>query len=146
MLLYSTLLCKKIARAPGGHKRFMLTKLGGGGGGGGCRIDPKVFMPPPPPPLKGKQDNGDIEGAIMDNNSGLLGENKPISRRDQFSSTYALAFIDPDCRDYDKKNTDRAAGLSTMRVPAPPCDRRKMRGGGCCACCSWDDSRLGEKY
>ena len=31
MLLYSTLLCKKIARAPGGHKRFMLTKLGGGG-------------------------------------------------------------------------------------------------------------------
>ena len=33
MLLYSTLLCKKKARAPGGHKRFMLTKLGGGGGG-----------------------------------------------------------------------------------------------------------------
>ena len=32
MLLYSTLLCKKIARAPGGHKKFMLTKLGGGGG------------------------------------------------------------------------------------------------------------------
>ena len=30
MLLYSTLLCKKIARAPGGHKKFMLTKLGGG--------------------------------------------------------------------------------------------------------------------
>ena len=30
MLLYSTLLCKKIARATGGHKRFMLTKLGGG--------------------------------------------------------------------------------------------------------------------
>ena len=29
------LICKKIARAPGGHKRFMLTKLGGGGGGGG---------------------------------------------------------------------------------------------------------------
>ena len=31
MLLYSTLLCKKIARAPGGHKRFVLTKPGGGG-------------------------------------------------------------------------------------------------------------------
>ena len=30
LLLYSTLLCKKIARAPGGHKKFMLTKLGGG--------------------------------------------------------------------------------------------------------------------
>ena len=30
MLLYSTLLCKKIARVPGGHKRFMLTKRGGG--------------------------------------------------------------------------------------------------------------------
>ena len=30
MLLYSTLLGTKIARAPGGHKRFMLTKLGGG--------------------------------------------------------------------------------------------------------------------
>ena len=25
----STLLCKEIARVPGGHKRFMLTKLGG---------------------------------------------------------------------------------------------------------------------
>ena len=36
-LLYSTLLCKKIARAPGGHKKFVLTKLGGGGGGGGKR-------------------------------------------------------------------------------------------------------------
>ena len=36
--LYSTLLCKKIARAPGGHKRFMLTKLGGGGRN---RIDPR---------------------------------------------------------------------------------------------------------
>ena len=35
MLLYSTLLCKKIARVPAGHKRFMPTKLGGGG-----RIDP----------------------------------------------------------------------------------------------------------
>ena len=32
MLLYSKLLCKKIARAPGGQKRFMPTKLGGGGG------------------------------------------------------------------------------------------------------------------
>ena len=30
MLLYSTLLCKKITRAPGGHKKCMLTKLGGG--------------------------------------------------------------------------------------------------------------------
>ena len=35
MLLYSTLLCKKISRAPGGDKKVMLTKLGGGGGGGG---------------------------------------------------------------------------------------------------------------
>ena len=43
MLLYSMLLCKKIARAPGVHKKFMLNKLGGGGGGGGGqnRIDPK---------------------------------------------------------------------------------------------------------
>ena len=39
MLLYSTLLCKKIACAPGGHKKFMLTTVGGGGGGGD-RIDP----------------------------------------------------------------------------------------------------------
>ena len=38
MLLYSTLLCKKIARAPGGHKTFMFTKLGGRN-----RIDP-VFV------------------------------------------------------------------------------------------------------
>ena len=30
MLLYSTLLCKKIASEPGGHKRFMLTRLVGG--------------------------------------------------------------------------------------------------------------------
>ena len=30
MLLYSTLLCKKTARAPGGHKNTMLFKLGGG--------------------------------------------------------------------------------------------------------------------
>ena len=36
MLLYSTLLCKKIARAPGGQKKFRLTKRGGGGN----RIDP----------------------------------------------------------------------------------------------------------
>ena len=35
MLLYNTLLCKKIARVPGGHKKLMLTKLGGGD-----RIDP----------------------------------------------------------------------------------------------------------
>ena len=34
MLLYSTLVCKKKACAPVGHKRFMRTKLGGG------RIDP----------------------------------------------------------------------------------------------------------
>ena len=38
MLLYSTLLCKKMARATGGHKKFMLTKLGGGGD----RIDPHI--------------------------------------------------------------------------------------------------------
>ena len=37
MLLYSTLLCKKIARAPDGHKKFMQTKLGGRN-----RIDPKI--------------------------------------------------------------------------------------------------------
>ena len=37
------LLCKKTARAPGGHKRFMLTKMGGGGGGGD-RIDPRVIL------------------------------------------------------------------------------------------------------
>ena len=35
MLLYSTLLCKKIARAPGGYKKFKLTKVGGQN-----RIDP----------------------------------------------------------------------------------------------------------
>ena len=38
MLLYSRLLWKKIARAPGGHKRLMLSKRGGGGQ---IRIDPK---------------------------------------------------------------------------------------------------------
>ena len=38
MLLYTTLLCKKIARASGGHKKFMLTKLGGRN-----RIDPKIL-------------------------------------------------------------------------------------------------------
>ena len=37
-MLYSTLLCKKIARAPGGQNKFMLTKLRGGGLGN--RIDP----------------------------------------------------------------------------------------------------------
>ena len=37
MFLYSILLCKKIARASGSHKKFMLTKLGGGGRN---RIDP----------------------------------------------------------------------------------------------------------
>ena len=42
MLLYRTLLCKKIARASGGHKRFTLTKLGGGGGAN--RIDPKIAI------------------------------------------------------------------------------------------------------
>ena len=36
-LLYSTLLCKEIARAPGGHKKFMLTILGAQN-----RIDPKL--------------------------------------------------------------------------------------------------------
>ena len=30
MSFYSSSLCKKIARAPGGHKKFMLTKLGRG--------------------------------------------------------------------------------------------------------------------
>ena len=32
MLLYSTLLCNKIARAPGERKKYKLTKVGGGGG------------------------------------------------------------------------------------------------------------------
>ena len=32
-IIYGTLLSKKISRAPGGHKRFILTKLGVGGGG-----------------------------------------------------------------------------------------------------------------
>ena len=36
MLSYSTLLCKKIARAHGGHKRYLRTKLVGRN-----RIDPK---------------------------------------------------------------------------------------------------------
>ena len=40
LLLYSTLLCKKIARAPGGQKRFILTKLEGGGN----RIDPYILI------------------------------------------------------------------------------------------------------
>ena len=35
---YKFYVVKKIARASGGHKKFMLTKLGGGGGN---RIDPK---------------------------------------------------------------------------------------------------------
>ena len=39
LFLYSTLLCKKLACAPGGHKKFMLTKRGGGGRN---RIDPKI--------------------------------------------------------------------------------------------------------
>ena len=39
MLLFSTLLCKKIARAPGGHKKIMLTKLGGRN-----RIDPNIDL------------------------------------------------------------------------------------------------------
>ena len=38
MLLYSTLLCKKKARAPAGHKKIILTKLGGKN-----RIDPKFI-------------------------------------------------------------------------------------------------------
>ena len=41
MLLYSTSLCKKIARAPGGRKKYKLTELGGGGRN---RIDPKKQM------------------------------------------------------------------------------------------------------
>ena len=41
-ILYSTLLRKKIARAPGGLKKFMLSKLGGGGGRN--RIDPKLWQ------------------------------------------------------------------------------------------------------
>ena len=36
---YLAVTCKKIAHVPGGHKRFMLTKLGGGGQN---RIDPKI--------------------------------------------------------------------------------------------------------
>ena len=32
MLLHSTLLCKKIARAPGGHKNLCSLSWGGGGG------------------------------------------------------------------------------------------------------------------
>ena len=37
MLLYSALLCKKIARAPGGRKNYKPTKLGARN-----RIDPKI--------------------------------------------------------------------------------------------------------
>ena len=37
MLLYSTLLCKKIARAPGGHKNLCSLSWGGGD-----RIDPNI--------------------------------------------------------------------------------------------------------
>ncbi|XP_063723954.1 uncharacterized protein LOC134851690 isoform X2 [Symsagittifera roscoffensis] len=75
----------------------------------------------------------------MHGQPGLLGENKPISRRDQFSSTYALAFIDPDSRDYNNRNVDRPAGVATMKVPAPPEKKRPQRG--CCVCSSWDDGR-----
>ena len=35
------LLCKKIARAPGGRKRYKPTKLGGGGAN---RIDPRIEL------------------------------------------------------------------------------------------------------
>ena len=38
MLLYSTLICKKIARVPGGRKKYKLIKLGGQN-----RIDP-IFL------------------------------------------------------------------------------------------------------
>ena len=43
MLLYSTLLCKQIERAPGGHKKYELNVGGGGGGGLGNRIDPNIL-------------------------------------------------------------------------------------------------------
>ena len=39
MLLYSTLPCKKTARATGGRKKYKPTKLGGGGR---SRKDPKT--------------------------------------------------------------------------------------------------------
>ena len=43
MLLHSTLLCTKIARAPVGQKIFMLTTLGEGrGGGGGGQKKPAI--------------------------------------------------------------------------------------------------------
>ena len=44
-LLYSTLLCKKLARSPGvGLKRsYMPTNLGGGVGVGTSRIEPKYI-------------------------------------------------------------------------------------------------------
>ena len=42
ILFFSTFLSKKIARGPGGHKRFMLTKLGGGGD----RLDPNTYFRP----------------------------------------------------------------------------------------------------
>ena len=44
MLLYNTLLCKKIARATAGHKKVLLTRLGGGGRN---RIDPKFLRTMP---------------------------------------------------------------------------------------------------
>ena len=58
MLLYSTLLCKKVARAAGDDKRFMLSRWGGGD-----RIDSILWItkiyndrilvscPPPPPSI-----------------------------------------------------------------------------------------------
>ena len=58
MLLYSTLLCKKVACAAGGDKRFMLSSWEGGGEQNRFDfMDHKdlqwsniSFMPPPPPP------------------------------------------------------------------------------------------------
>ena len=54
-MLYSTLLCKKIARAPGVQKRFMLTKLRGGGN----RIDPKIHFDLQVKSIKNKNTVGD---------------------------------------------------------------------------------------
>ena len=82
-----------------------------------------------------------FKARAMHGQPGLLGENKQISRKDQFSSTYSLAFIDPDSRDYDRRNLDRPAGLETMRVPPPPPEKR--RPSRCCQC-SWDDGKSGK--
>ena len=49
MLLYGTLLCKKIARAPGGRTKYKLTKLGGR-----TRIDPNFYLKAKVPDQKKK--------------------------------------------------------------------------------------------